>query len=196
MAFSSIMEELGSLAPSFSLPNTNPNAGKPVVSLEDFAGSPALLVAFICNHCPYVIHIRESFSVFAAEYQDRGLGVVAICSNDVTTHPDDGPEKMTAEAVGHGFPFPYLHDEAQDVAKAYRAACTPDFFLYDDALKLVYRGQYDASRPNNDSPIDGHALRAATDEVLGGQAITANQIPSMGCNIKWKSGQEPDYFPS
>ena len=195
MAFSSIMEELGSSAPTFRLPNTNPNAGNSVVSLEDFSDSTALLVAFICNHCPYVIHIRESFSAFAAEYQSKGLGVVAICSNDVATHPADGPEKMKAEALAHGFPFPYLHDETQNVAKAYRAACTPDFFLYDAAQRLVYRGQFDASRPNNEAPIDGEALRAAADSVLTARAVTAEQIPSIGCNIKWKSGQEPDYFP-
>ena len=196
MAFSSNMEELGSPAPTFRLPNTNPNAGNSVVSLEDFSDSPALLVAFICNHSPYVIHIRESFSAFAAEYQSKGLGIVAICSNDVTTHPADGPEKMKAEALDQGFPFPYLHDETQNVAKAYRAACTPDFFLYDAAQRLVYRGQFDASRPNNEAPIDGQALRAAADSVLTARAVTAEQIPSIGCNIKWKSGQEPDYFPS
>ena len=164
------MEELGSSAPDFQLPNTNPNAG------------------------PYVIHIRDCFSDFARSYADRGLGIVAISANDISTHPGDGPQKMAAEALAHNFSHPYLYDESQETAKAYRAACTPDFFLYDSQRELVYRGQFDASRPNNDVPVDGSALRSAVDAVLSDQPVTTDQVPSLGCNIKWKSGQEPDYF--
>ena len=196
MAFSSIMEELGSPAPDFQLPNTNPNAGPEEVSLSDFSTMPALLVAFVCNHCPYVIHIRECFSNFARRYADQGLGIVAISANDISTHPGDGPQKMATESQTHNFSYPYLYDETQDTAKAYRAACTPDFFLYDSQRELVYRGQFAASRPNNDIPVDGSALQSAVDAVLIGQPVTPEQIPSLGCNIKWKSGQEPDYFPT
>ena len=196
MAFSSIMEELGSSAPSFQLPNTNPNAGPKEVSLSDFSAMPALLVAFVCNHCPYVIHIRDCFSNFARRYTDRGLGIVAISANDISTHPSDGPQKMATEALAHNFSYPYLYDETQDTAKAYRAACTPDFLLYDSERKLVYRGQFDASRPNNDIPVDCGTLQSAVDAVLIGQPVTPEQIPSLGCNIKWKSGQEPYYFPT
>jgi peroxiredoxin len=186
VAFASIMEELGSPAPDFQLPNTNPNAGPKVVSLGDFSAMPALLVAFVCN----------CFSKFACSYANQGLGIVAISANDISTHPGDGPQKMADEALAHNFSYPYLYDETQDTAKAYRAACTPDFFLYDSQRKLVYRGQFDASRPNNDIPVDGSALQSAVDAVLSGQPVTTEQVPSLGCNIKWKSGQEPDYFPT
>ena len=187
MAFSSIMEELGSLAPSFSLPNTNPNAGKPVVSLEDFAGSPALLVAFICNHCPYVKFLRDHFAGFGNAALEHGATVFAISSNDIENYPDDSPEKMADEARVAGYRFPYLYDETQEVAKAYRAACTPDFFLFDADDKLVYRGQLDDSRPDSGIPVDGRDLRAAMDALVAGKAISDHQMPSMGCNIKWKS---------
>ncbi len=188
------MEELGSTAPDFSLPNTNPNVGGSTVSLNAFHGEPALLVAFICNHCPYVIHIREEFVSFAVEYQEKGLAIVAICANDVRTHPDDSPEKMAEEALVCHYPFSYLYDESQMVAQAYRAACTPDFFLYDQERKLAYRGRFDSSRPGNDEPITGNDLRDVVDAVLKGAPLPTEQLPSMGCNIKWKSGQEPDYF--
>jgi len=192
----STMQELGTAAPDFSLSNTNPNAGAETVSLADFASSPTLLVAFICNHCPYVIHIREVLVRFASEYVGNGLAVVAISANDADNFPDDAPDRMTDEAMLHDFGFPYLFDESQAVAKAYRAACTPDFFLYDNERKLAYRGQFDASRPNNDQPVTGADLRQAVDAVLAGRAAPAEQIPSIGCNIKWKSGQEPEYFPA
>ncbi len=190
----STMLELGTAAPSFDLPNTNPLLSDKRVTLEQYASAPALLVAFVCNHCPYVIHIRAAFAEFAAEYADRGLQVVAISANDVSSHPQDGPEMMAEEARLHGFVYPYCFDESQQVAKAYQAACTPDYFLFDGKRKLVYRGQFDASRPGNDEPINGADLRAAADAVLAGQAVDEKQIASMGCNIKWKAGQEPEYY--
>ena len=183
----SIMSELGTSAPAFSLPSTD---GR-IVSLSDFDAAPALLVAFICNHCPYVKHIRDGFVAFAKEYQPRGLAVVAINSNDASTHPDDSPEMMQVEAGQYGFSFPYLYDETQDVAKAYRAACTPDFFLYDESHGLVYRGQFDGSRPGNGIPVTGRSLRDAVDAILNGEPVSADQTPSIGCNIKWKTGNEP-----
>jgi len=152
------------------------------------------LVVFICNHCPYVIHIRDSFISFSTEYESKGLGIVAISSNDVVSYPDDSPEKMRDEALKYAYPFPYLFDENQNVAKAYRAACTPDFFLYDNERTLVYRGQYDSSRPKNSVPVTGEDMRKATEALLNGDIIPAEQMPSMGCNIKWKKGSEPDYF--
>ena len=179
----STMPELGLPAPAFSLPDT----GGRSVQLEDFAAQPALLVAFWCNHCPYVKHIRAGFVEFVREYQPRGLAVVAISANDVTTHPADSPDAMRAEARQHGFGFPYLYDESQDVARAYDAACTPDFFLYDDDRRLVYRGQFDGSRPGNDVAVTGADLRRAVDAVLAGQDVPGEQTPSIGCNIKWKS---------
>ena len=187
----STMLELGTPAPTFKLPE--PLTGN-TVAIDDFAASPALLVAFICNHCPYVIHIRDGFVRFAKEYADKGLQVVAISANDVANYPDDSPEKMAALAREADFPFPYLYDETQAVAKAYQAACTPDFFLFDRDRQLVYRGQFDASRPKNDEPVDGKDMRAAVDALLAGQPIPADQIPSRGCNIKWKPGNEPDYY--
>jgi peroxiredoxin len=183
----STMPGLGIPAPAFALPDID---GR-IVSLDDFSASPALLIAFWCNHCPYVQHIRTGFTTFASEYQPQGLGVIAINANDVTTHPDDSPEHMKTEADKYGFTFAYLYDESQRVAQSYEAACTPDFFLYDAARKLVYRGQFDAARPGNDSPVTGKDLRRAVDAVLAGQDAPENQQPSIGCNIKWKPGNEP-----
>ena len=179
------MLALGTKAPEFRLPDPN---GK-LVSLHEFDGAPALLVAFICNHCPYVKHIRSSFAEFAKRYQERGVAIVAISSNDVEAFPDDSPEKMAEEIKLAGYMFPYLYDEAQDVARAYRAACTPDFFLFDRDRKLVYRGQYDDSRPKSDRPVTGADLAAALDAVLAGRPLPAEQKPSMGCNIKWKAAR-------
>lgn len=186
----STMLALGTQAPDFRLPDT----GGKTVSLSDFAGAPALAVLFICNHCPYVKHIRAGLAKFGADYQRRGAAIVAISSNDVGTHPADSPEMMAREVKASGYTFPYLYDATQEVAKAYRAACTPDLFLFDRDRKLVYRGQFDGSRPGNGVPVTGEDLRAAMDAVLSGKAPSAVQHPSMGCNIKWKSGAEPDYF--
>jgi peroxiredoxin len=181
------MPDLGMQLPRFELPSTDGQ----LIATSSFDDSEALLVAFWCNHCPYVQHIRDGFADFAREYQGKGLAVVAINSNDVSTHPDDSPEMMKIEAEQHEFPFPYLYDEAQEVARSFQAACTPDFFLYDRQQKLVYRGQFDSSRPGNSTPVTGSDLRAAADAVLGGEPVDAAQIPSIGCNIKWKPGNEP-----
>jgi peroxiredoxin len=186
----STMLGIGTQAPDFALPE--PATGNSV-SLADFAGKP-LLVVFSCNHCPYVLHILDSFTDFANEAQCRDLGVVMISANDVAGYPADGPEKMADLARNRGFEFPYLYDESQRVAVAYRAACTPDFFLFDENHRLVYRGQYDGSRPGNSVAVDGRDMRAAVDAVLAGAEITGDQIPSVGCNIKWRAGNEPDYF--
>ncbi|UCG85871.1 MAG: thioredoxin family protein [Gemmatimonadota bacterium] len=186
----STMSPLGTQAPLFSLPNTDGDT----VTLDDLAGAPGLLVMFICNHCPFVKHIREGLAAFGREYQERGLAIVAINSNDVVTHPDDHPDRMKEEVAAVGYTFPYLFDETQHAAKAYRAACTPDFFLFDENRKLVYRGQFDASRPGNDIPVTGADLRAAADALLAGEEIPTEQKPSIGCNIKWKAGNAPDYF--
>ena len=194
MAHISTMERLGTSAPGFELQNFNTDYSEKIVSLNNFENYPALLVVFICNHCPYVIHIRDSLLDFSNEYQSKGLGIIAISSNDVLSYPDDSPEKMRDDALKYAYPFPYLFDENQEVAKAYRAACTPDFFLYDNERSLVYRGQYDSSRPKNSIPVTGEDLREATETLLKGEKITAEQLPSMGCNIKWKTGAEPDYF--
>jgi peroxiredoxin len=183
------MVPLGTPAPDFSLPATDGST----VSLSTFADADALLVMFICNHCPYVVHVREELARLATDYQPKGVGVVAISSNDVAGYPDDGPDKMAEMAREFGFSFPYLYDATQEVAHAYRAACTPDFFLYDKQRKLFYRGQLDRSRPGNDTPVTGEDLRAALDAVLVGGAPPAEQIPSAGCNIKWKPGNEPDF---
>jgi peroxiredoxin len=182
----STMVALGTPAADFRLPDTD---GKHV-SRSDFSGKP-LLVAFICNHCPFVKHVQSAFAKLARDYQAKGVCIVGINSNDVANHPDDSPAKMIEEKKAAGYTFPYLYDESQAVAKAYRAACTPDFFLFDKNHRLVYRGQMDASRPGNDKPIDGADLRAALDAVLAGKPITSHQIPSIGCNIKWKPGNEP-----
>lgn len=186
----STMLELGTAAPDFAL--LEPASGQ-TRSLADFSDSPALLVAFICNHCPYVIHIRDAFADFAREYQEQGLSVVAINANDVAHYPDDSPEKMIEAVREHGYVFSYLFDETQNTAKAYRAACTPDFFLFDANRKLVYRGQFDDARPRNDAPVTGHDMRTAVDALLRGAALPEQQKPSLGCNIKWKPGNEPQY---
>jgi peroxiredoxin len=186
----STMPPLGMQAPDFTLPDVH---GKEH-SLADFRDAPALLVAFICAHCPFVIHIREEFAGFAREYQAKGLAVVAIASNDLTQYPQDGPQGMAQEAEEAGYTFPYLFDETQEVAKAYRAACTPDLFLFDGSRKLVYRGQFDDSRPGNGIPVTGRDLRAAADAVLEGKPVPEDQRSSIGCNIKWKPGNAPDYF--
>jgi peroxiredoxin len=183
------MLPLGSTAPDFSLPDVN---GK-TVTREDVSGRP-LLVVFMCNHCPFVIHVREQFVTFAKEYQAKGLAVIGISSNDVSTHPDDSPARMKEDAQKYGYTFPYLYDGSQSVAKAYQAACTPDFFLFDNQHKLVYRGQFDDSRPQSGIPVTGQDLRAACDAVLAGKPAPTMQKPSIGCNIKWKAGQEPRYF--
>ena len=182
------MPELGLYAPDFALPDTQ---GK-LVRRDDFAAAPGLLVAFWCNHCPYVKHLRTAFADFAREYEARGLAVVAINANDADTYPDDNPAAMRAAAAEFGYSFPYLYDESQSVAKAYGAACTPDFFLFDGARKLVYRGQFDGSRPGNAEPVTGADLRAAASALLAGHAIDAEQVPSIGCNIKWRAGNAPD----
>ena len=193
-ATESTMLELGVRAPRFELANTNPNVRGPRVSLDDYAGAKALLVMFVCNHCPYVIHLRGALIEMANDYADQGLEVVAISSNSVQTHPKDGPQEMRLEAESHDFPYAYLYDETQEVARAYRAACTPDFYLFDAEQKLAYRGRFDGSRPKNDIPVTGEDMRAAVDAVLAGDAPGSEQIPSMGCNIKWTPGREPDYF--
>jgi peroxiredoxin len=184
------MVALGSPAPDFALPDVV--SGR-TVALADFASAPALLVAFICNHCPYVKHLRDGFLAFAREYQPKGLAVVAISANDPAAYPDDAPEAMAREAKSAGFTFPYLYDETQAVARAYEAICTPDFFLFDRNRRLVYRGRFDASRPGSNVPVTGADLRAAVDAVLAGRAVPAEQHPSMGCSIKWKPGNAPAY---
>jgi len=185
-----MMLSLGAKAPDFALPDTE---GR-VVRLSDFDGAPALLVIFMCNHCPYVKHIADELARFAREYQAKGVAIVGINSNDVANYPDDSPEKMREEVKLRGYTFPYLYDETQEVAKAYRAACTPDFFLFDKEHRLVYRGQFDDSRPSNGVPVTGKDLRAALDAVLSGKPVPPDQKPSLGCNIKWKPGNEPEYF--
>ena len=184
----STMLPLGTSAPAFSLPE--PATGK-TVALADFQSAPALLVMFICNHCPFVKHIRENLILFAHAYQQRGLAIVAINANDAVNYPNDSPAKMAEDAQAFNYPFPYLHDETQAVAQAYHAACTPDFFLFDADRRLVYRGQFDGSRPGNTVPVTGSDLRAAADAVLAGQPVAPDQKPSIGCNIKWKAGNEP-----
>ena len=186
----STMAALGTPAPAFALPDTG---GRTVV-LEDFAEAPGLLVAFMCNHCPFVVHLREEWVRSVKRYQGKGLAVVCISSNDVEAFPQDGPELMAREVEEHGYSFPYLFDESQAVAKAYTAACTPDFFLFDKERRLVYRGQFDGSRPGNDVLVTGADLGAAVEALLEGKPISTAQRPSIGCNIKWKAGNEPDYF--
>jgi peroxiredoxin len=183
------MLPLGTPAPDFTLPDPD---GK-TVSLAEFRDAPALLVVFMCNHCPYVKHVRQRLAGLARDYQAKGVAVVGINSNDVANYPDDSPEKMREEIENAGYTFPYLYDEDQSVAHAYHAACTPDFFVFDRDRKLVYRGQMDDSRPGNDKPVTGADLRAALDAVLAGEPVSEQQKPSAGCNIKWKKGNEPDY---
>jgi peroxiredoxin len=186
------MLTLGTKAPAFRLPSTE----KEEVSIEDFSGAKALCVVFMCNHCPYVKHIREHFVRYVRDYQKRGVAFVGINSNDVYNYPDDSPGHMARLSKELGFSFPYLYDESQEVAKAYQAACTPDFFLFDGDRKLVYRGQYDSSRPGNDIALTGEDLGNAIDAVLEGKPVVKDQRPSLGCNIKWKAGNSPDYFMS
>ncbi|HUS72561.1 MAG TPA: thioredoxin family protein [Sedimentisphaerales bacterium] len=183
------MLTLGTSAPNFSLPDTEGD----IVSLSDFEGAPALLVIFMCNHCPFVKHILRGLVKLVKEYQTKGVAVVGINSNDVTNFPEDSPEMMAKLLEEVGFTFTYFYDETQEVAKAYQATCTPDFFLFDKERKLVYRGQMDDSRPGNDVPVTGADLRAAMDAILAGREVNTEQKPSMGCNIKWKKGNQPDY---
>jgi peroxiredoxin len=183
----STMLPLGTPAPDFQLPDPTGT----LVALSDLEEAPALLVAFLCNHCPYVKHLRAGFARFAREYRERGLAIVAINSNDAESHPEDAPAKMAEEAKHQGYVFPYLVDETQQVAKAFRAACTPEFYLFDAERRLVYRGQFDASRPGNSVPISGSDLRAACDALLAGSPVATDQKPSIGCNIKWRAGNEP-----
>src|SRR5687768_4348567 len=186
------MLPLGTAVPSFRLPDLDGS----LVSPEEFAGAPALLVAFICRHCPFVTHIRHGFAAFVREYQPRGLAVIAINSNDIGEFPEDGPDGMKQEAASAGYTFPYLFDETQQVAKAFRAACTPDLYLFDRARTLVYRGRFDESRPrtNPPMPVTGRDIRAAVDAVLAGVPVPQDQKGSVGCNIKWKRGNAPEYF--
>jgi peroxiredoxin len=186
----STMLPLGTTAPDFRLPDTS---GK-TVSLADFKDAPALVVIFMCNHCPYVKHIRQGLAQFGRDYQAKGVAVVGISSNDATNYPADNPAAMKEEAQSAGYTFPYLYDETQAVAKAYRAACTPDIYLFDRQQKLVYRGQFDDSRPRNELPVTGKDLRVAVDALLTGKSIPQEQKASIGCNIKWKAGNAPDYF--
>jgi len=186
----STMLALGTPAPDFSLPDTDGRT----VSLADFADAPALLVIFMCNHCPFVKHVADELARLVQAYQQRGVAVVGINSNDVESFPDDAPAKMAEEVKTRGYTFPYLYDKTQEVAKAYRAACTPEFYLFDADRKLVYRGQMDDSRPQSGIPVTGRDLRAALDAVLAGEPLPEDQKPSIGCNIKWKPGNEPDYF--
>ncbi len=187
----STMLPLGTAAPAFALPDTT--TGK-TVSLGDFDDQPVMLVMFISNHCPYVQHVVAELARVGAEYGSRGVGVVAISSNDVENYPDDAPPRMVEFAAQHDFSFPYLYDESQAVAQAYQAACTPDLFVFDNDRQLVYRGQLDGARPSNDVANDGRDLRAALDAALAGGSIPEPQVPSAGCNIKWKAGNEPVYF--
>lgn len=182
------MIPLGTEAPDFSLPDTEGET----VSRSDFAGKP-LVVIFMCNHCPFVKHVRSKLAEVGRQYQDTGAAVVAINANDVANYPDDSPEKMSQEKEQAGYTFPYLYDASQEVAKAYSAACTPDFFVFDKDHKLVYRGQFDESRPGNDVPVTGEDLTAAVKAAVAGEKAPEPQKPSAGCNIKWKPGNEPDY---
>lgn len=184
------MLPLGTKVPAFSLPNAVD--GK-TVSSSAFDQHPALLIMFICNHCPYVQHVKIEIGRVAADFAPRGVGVVAISSNDVAQFPDDGPEQMKALARAEGWKFPYLFDETQAVARDFQAACTPEFYLFDRERRLVYRGQLDGSRPKNDVPVTGKDLRGALDALLSGKPVSPEQVPSVGCNIKWKPGNEPGY---
>ena len=186
----STMLPLGTEAPDFALPDAEGN----FVSLSDLEGARALVVVFMCNHCPFVKHVVDGFVRLVQDYQPRGVAFVGINANDVTEFPEDRPEMMARFARERDFTFPYLYDATQDVAKRYRAACTPDFFVFDEHRRLVYRGQMDDSRPGSPVPVTGADLRAALDAVLAGEPVPEEQRPSMGCNIKWKAGNEPDYF--
>jgi peroxiredoxin len=187
----STMLALKTKAPDFRLPNVVTGA---TISLRNYAGIKPLLVMFICRHCPYVQHIKQELARLGKDYANKDIGIVAISSNDAKNYPDDKPEMLKAMSKEEGFTFPFCYDESQEVAKAYSAACTPDFFLFDKNRELVYRGQLDDSRPGNGKPLTGRDLRAAMDAVLADKPVSADQIPSVGCNIKWKPGNEPDYF--
>ena len=188
----STMLSLGTSAPGFQLEDA---VSGDTVSLDTFADKDGLLVMFICNHCPFVKHVQDELAKIGGDYAGQSLGIAAVCSNDITTHPDDSPDKMKEFAQHLGFTFAYCYDGEQEAAKAYTAACTPDFFLFDRERKLVYRGQLDDSRPENGKPVTGADLRRAIDSLLAGQLQSADQKPSVGCNIKWKSGGAPSYFP-
>ncbi len=189
MAEQSVMLPLGTIAPDFSLPDLDGRQ----VTLDDVAGTHGTLVMFLCVHCPFVKHVQDELARLTATYAERGIGVVGINANSLETHPQDGPEHMREQAREVGFAFPYLRDDSQEVAKAYRAACTPDFYVFDADRALVYRGQLDDARPGNDQPVDGRDLRAALDALLAGEPVPADQRPSMGCNVKWTPGNEPAY---
>ncbi len=190
-AVHSTMLELGTKAPDFSLQDVVTGN---IYTPRNFKGNKAFLVMFICNHCPYVKLIKEALVEYASDYMPKGVGIVAISSNDAENYPQDGPEKMEEDSKAFGYPFPYLYDKSQKVAQDYKAACTPDFFLFDENLKLVYRGQFDSSRPKNDVKPTGEDLRNATDKILNGEPVPEEeQTPSIGCNIKWKKGNEPEY---
>lgn len=180
----SVMIPLGTKAPAFRLPDT---ISGNMVSLEDVKGKIATVIMFVCNHCPFVKHVNPQLVQLAKDYGPKGIGFAAISSNDATSYPEDGPDKMKQVAAEQGYPFPYLYDETQEVAKAYQAACTPDFFIFDSSLQLVYRGQLDDSRPGNGIPVTGNDIRKALDQLLKGEAVDSNQKPSIGCNIKWKT---------
>ncbi len=186
----STMLPLGTQAPDFTLTNTDGQR----VSLSDFRDTKALVIIFMCNHCPYVKHVAPELTRVSNEYMPKGVGFLGISSNDVVAHPEDSPEMMKAEAAKQGYKFPYLYDADQSVAMAYNAACTPDIFVFDTAHRLVYRGQLDDSRPKSDKPLTGNDLRTALDCILAGKQISMEQRPSIGCNIKWKEGSEPAYF--
>jgi peroxiredoxin len=183
------MLPLGTPAPAFALPEVT--SGR-TVTLDTFAGAPALLVIFLCRHCPYVKHVQQELARLGRDYEARGAGIIGICANDAGANPDDGPDGLRAMAAEQGFTFPVCVDESQATAKAYHAACTPDFFLFDGGRRLVYRGQLDASRPGGEAPT-GVDLRAALDAVLEGRPVGQDQTPSLGCNIKWKPGNAPGY---
>lgn len=188
VAKESQMLELGTVAPPFSLPDPDGTCH----SLGE--GKAAYVVMFICNHCPFVKHVRAELAALGRDYLPKNVSIVAISSNDVEAYPGDSPARMKEESDAWGYTFPYVFDEDQSVAKSYRAACTPDFFVFDADKRLVYRGQLDSSRPSNDIPVDGSDLRAALDALLAGEPVSPEQVPSIGCNIKWKAGNEPDYF--
>ncbi|AGA32249.1 Alkyl hydroperoxide reductase and/or thiol-specific antioxidant family (AhpC/TSA) protein [Thioalkalivibrio nitratireducens DSM 14787] len=185
------MIDLGTEAPNFRLPDV---VSGNTIGLDAFPDAKGFMIAFICNHCPFVQLIRHEFARYGREYSDKGIAVIAINSNDIQAHPEDGPDAMRDDARRFGYTFPYCLDEAQSVARAYQAACTPDLYLFDANRKLVYRGQFDDARPGSEIPVTGNDLRAATDALLAGQAVATEQKASLGCNIKWKPGNEPDYY--
>ena len=189
MAATASQVELDTPAVSFRLPATDGRT----YSLDDVGGKNGTVIVFICNHCPYVKHVRQGLADLARDYREKGAAIVAISANDAFAYPDDNPANMAREKAAAGYVFPYLHDESQDVAQAYQAACTPDFYVFDGDRKLVYRGQMDDSRPGNNISVTGKDLRAALDAVIGGQSVSKQQKPSIGCNIKWKPGQAPKY---